>query len=354
MKLFSVRGKAPGLPPGSVVYTGVEREEPVRLEVARYAETFCDHETDVPLERAAEIFHGAGVKWLNMIGIHNARLVEDIGAKLGIHPLVQEDVVNTRQRPKFEEYDGQIYVVARMFSCGAESGEVNSEQVSFILGSGWLALFQEREGDVFATVRRRIDAGTGRLRRSGADYLLYTLLDAIVDGYFAVVEKLGDRIEILENEIITGTPKESSLHQVLAVRKELIMLRKAIWPLREAVHALHLTDSPLIKAETRLFIRDIYDHTVQLMDTVESCRDLVSGLHDMYMSAVGNRMNEVMKVLTIIATIFIPITFIAGVYGMNFDTMPELHVVWGYPAALAAMLAVTVGMLCYFRRKEWI
>ncbi len=352
-QLLDIKAKSAGLSPGTPVYIGERRAAAVRIEGLRYDEQNHRHERNLDPAAALELCRGEGVKWLNVFGVHEVGLIDQIGQGLDIHPLVLEDVAHTTQRPKFEDYDGQIYVVAKMIGYDEGAGGILGEQVSFILGDGWLVTFQEREGDVFEPVRQRLRAGSTRLRRRGPDYLLYALLDAIVDGYFGVLEKLGDRIEQLEDEVMDN-PKPESLHTVHALRKQMIYLRKSIWPLREAISALEHSDSGLVADGTKLFLRDVYDHTVQLIDTVETFRDMVGGLYEMYMSSVGNRMNEVMKVLTIIATIFIPITFVAGVYGMNFEVMPELDFPWAYPATLGVMVAMALGMLWYFRRQRWL
>lgn len=342
-----------GLPPGTPVYVGRERQGPVRL-------TLIDYDADQIEERELEDVDGCAslkdtptVTWINVDGLQDVDCLQRLGDCFGLHPLLLEDVANTRQRPKLEEYPGYLYVVLKMFT--AHDGEQlpTAEQLSLVLGPGFVISFQERAGDVFEGIRDRIRNGKGRIRQMGADYLLYALIDAIVDGYFVTCEELGEQIEEIESDLL-HEPESSSVGRVHRLKRQVIFLRRSIWPLREVISGLMRGESPLISETTNVYLRDVYDHTIQVMDTVESARDVLGGLLDLYLSSLSNRMNEVMKVLTIIATIFIPLTFIAGIYGMNFEYMPELGWKWGYPVVLFIMAAIAVGMLVYFRRKEWL
>ena len=354
MRNFLRRGsRAAGLPPGTPVHVGREEQASVTIEVIDYDETTVTEKRPGRPEECFEFKARPTVTWVNVNGVHNIELVEKLGEHFGLHPLVREDIANTEQRPKLEDYEDYIYIVLKMLSCGDGEGEVVTEQVSLILGPGFVISFQEREGDVFDPVRDRIRQGKGRLRRMGADYLAYSLLDCTVDGYFAVLEKLGDRGEDLQEEV-TEDPQEETLREIHALKRQLIGFRKAVWPLREAVSSLERVESSLVDEKTRVYVRDLYDHTIQVMDTVEVFRELVGSMVDTYMTGISNRMNEVMKVLTIMASIFIPLTFIAGVYGMNFEHMPELGWPWGYPAALLVMVLLGLGMLVYFRKKDWL
>ncbi|HKJ93111.1 MAG TPA: magnesium/cobalt transporter CorA [Longimicrobiales bacterium] len=295
--------------------------------------------------------------WVNIDGVGRADVVEQVGDLFGLHRLALEDVMNVHQRAKVEEYPTHLYVVARMAHVNGE--RLDTEQVSLFLGEGFVVTFQEREGDSFDPVRERLRGGRGRIRTGGADYLAYALIDAIIDGYYPVLEDYGDWIESLETQVIQQ-PRQEIVNVIHDARRDVLALRHAIWPLREAIATLYREPIDRIAEDTRLYLRDAYDHTVQIIDLLENYRELTSALLDVYLSSLSNRMNEVMKVLTIIATIFIPLTFIAGVYGMNFSTeaspwnMPELHWYWGYPAALGVMLVVAIGLVFYFRHKHWL
>jgi len=280
-------------------------------------------------------------------------VIEKLGTAFDLHPLLLEDILSTAQRPKFEDYEKSIFLVLKMLRFGDDHQVVETEQVSLIVGPNFVLSFQERVGDVFDSVRDRLRSGKGRIRKLGADYLAYSLLDAIVDSYFLVLEKLGERIEDLEEELVSD-PSQKTLRHIHTLKREMITLRRSIWPLRELVGGLQRSESPLVAESTRVYLRDVYDHTVQIIDTIESFRDMVSGMLDIYLSSVSNRMNAVMKVLTIIATLFIPLTFIAGVYGMNFEHMPELKWRYSYAVVWAVMIGVASIMLAYFRRKKWL
>ncbi len=296
------------------------------------------------------------VLWVDVTGLGDADLISGIGRVFDLHPLALEDVVHTHQRAKVEEYAFGYYLVVRIPH--HVDGCLELEQVSIFLGDKFVVTFQEREGDSFDPIRDRIRKSHGRLRRSGPDYLAYALLDAVVDSYFPFVEAYGDRLEDLEDRILTE-PDQSVINSIHEVKRELLMIRRAVWPLREALNLLLREDHGRISEETRLYLRDVYDHTIQLVELTETQREIASGLLDVYLSSVSNRMNEIMKVLTIIATIFIPLSFVAGLYGMNFDrgspfNMPELGWRYGYFFALALMAAIAGGLLFYFRRKRWL
>jgi magnesium transporter len=304
----------------------------------------------------AECFPFAGaplVTWLNVDGLHDVPLIREIGERAALHPLVVEDVLSTGQRPKVEDYDRQLFIVLRSLTWDGKREEIEEEQLSIVLGDHYVISFQEQPGDEFDPVRARIRNGKGAIRTRGADYLAYQLIDAMVDEYFTVLERVGDRLGDLENEVMTR-PDQATIHEIHHLKRELLVMRKAVWPARDLLNALIRDECGLVSDNTRIFLRDAYDHAVQVIDTLETMRDLVSGLIDLYLSSVSNRLNEVMKLLTIIATIFIPLTFVAGVYGMNFDVMPELRWRWGYPAVMALMAAIGLGMLAWFRRKSWL
>jgi magnesium transporter len=345
------RGQKAGLPPGSLVYTGARKVEKTTLEVLDYDAGSLQELHDASLETCHALIEAPRVTWINVDGL-DVQVVERLGLDFGIHPLVQEDLLNPDQRPKLEDYDDHLFIVLKMLAWDEARKDLVVEQVGLVLGPKFLITFQERGGDVFDPVRERLRSNRGRLRKSGPDYLLYALLDAIVDNYFVILERLDDRIEELEEEL-TDSPHPQTLRVVHKLKREMIFLRRAVWPLREVLAGLQRDTVRLVRPETRLFLRDVYDHTIQVIDTVETFRDLLQGMLDVYMSTVSNRLNQVMKVLTIISTIFIPLNFIAGVYGMNFVHMPELATRWGYPAILGLMLAVGLTMLALFKKRGW-
>ena len=342
-----------GLIPGTLVHIGEKRTEETRISVIDYDETQLEEKEVKTCEECFPFKDRPTVTWINVDGIHDMAVVEKLGNHFGLHPLLLEDIVNTEQRPKLEDFGSHIFVVLKMLSFNKESNELEAEQVSLVFGSNFVLSFQERVGDILDPVRERIRKAKGRVRKSGADYLAYALIDSIVDGYFAILEQLGERIEDTEQEL-SAHPTVETLQSVRAFKKEMIYLRKSIWPLREAVNSLERGESPLVHESTGIYLRDVYDHTIQIIDTVETYRDMLSGMLDIYLSSMSNRMNEVMKVLTIFASIFIPLTFVAGIYGMNFKFMPELEWPLGYFAALGFMAAVAASLVVYFRRKRWL
>ena len=279
-------------------------------------------------------------------------MIEKIGRKFNLHHLVLENIIQTGQRPKIEDFDEYIFFLIKMLYYAPTGGFIEEEQVSIILGKNYVISFQEKPGDVFDIIRERIRDPKYRIRKEGSDYLAYSLLDRIVDNYFVILETLGDTIEDTEKEVFSKSDGKT-IRKIYSMKRKMIMVRKSIWPLREVVSSFIRSESPLISRSNYRFLNDLYDHIILLIDTIESFRDMVSGLLDIYLSSVSNKMNEVMKVLTIIATIFIPLTFIAGVYGMNFRNMPELYWPWAYFAVLGLMGVITIGMIIYFKRKKW-
>ena len=345
--------KPPGSAPGTLVHTGQKKVETVRIRLIDYDEQHIREETVHDIEQCLEAVDHPTITWVNIDGLHDPEIVGRVGDRFGIHRLVLEDVLSTTQRPKVEEYGDHFFVVVKMLTFDGESGTIESEQVSFIVGDRYVFSFQERFGDVFEPVRQRLREAKGRLRTRGSDYLAYTLIDAVVDSYFRIIEEVGDRLEDLE-ELVLRDPAHSVMHRLHHLKREMLILRRAVWPLREVLGSMYRGEVNLVTEETRVFLRDVYDHAVQVIDTVETLREVNSSAIDLYMSHVGNRMNEVMKVLTIIATIFMPLGFFAGVYGMNFEHMPELAIRWAYPALLGWMLTLAGGMLLYFRKKGWL
>jgi magnesium transporter len=345
--------KKAGLSPGSLVHIGDKKIETIKITLMNYdPENLV--ETQLPAIEASFPYRDTPpVSWINVDGLHEIDVIEKIGAHFGIHPLVLEDIVNTGQRTKAEEFENYIFIVLKMLVYDETAERISAEQVSLILGPHFLFSFQEKEGDVFESVRERIRKARGRIRKSGCDYLAYALMDAIVDHYFVILEKLGDKIELVEEQLLENTTRQM-LEDIHHLKREMIFLRKQVWPLREVLNSLIKDPSELIGETTRVFLRDVYDHSIQVIDTIESFRDVLSGLSDLYLSTISNRMNEVMKVLTIIATIFIPLTFIAGIYGMNFEFMPELKWHWAYPALWLVLIIIAYAMISWFRKKKWL
>lgn len=352
-RFIKKRSKKVGLPPGTLVHIGEKKTEKVRITIIDYDEANFEENEIKTIEECFPFKDKTTVTWINIDGIHDIKIIEKIGKHFDLHPLILEDIVNTGQRPKIEDFGDYIFIVLKMLYYNEKEDEVQAEQVSLILGSNFVISFQEREGDVFNPIRERIRSGKGRIRKMGADYLAYTLIDTIVDNYFIIPEKLGERIESIEEELVTD-PTPETLQTIHTLKRKLIFLRKSLWPLREVVSGLQRTESTLIHESTDIYLRDVYDHTIQVIDTIETSRDILSGMLDIYLSSVSNRMNQIMKVLTIIATIFMPLTFIAGIYGMNFEFMPELTWPWAYPLVLLVMVVIGISMLIYFRRKKWL
>jgi magnesium transporter len=352
-KLMKGRSKKAGLPPGALIHIGVRKTQEPKITIIDYDETTFQERETKAIEECFLFKEKPTVTWINVDGLHQIEILEKLGECYNFHPLVLEDILNTDQRPKMEDYGDYLYIVLKMLHDKGKGNQVEAEQVSLVLGPNFVFSFQESGGDVFDKIRERLRTGKGRLRRMGADYLAYTLVDAIVDYYFVILEKLGERIELLEEELVTH-PKTETLKEIHTLKREMIFLRKAVWPLREVISSLQRAESPLVQKTTGIYLRDVYDHTIQVIDTIETFRDILSGVLDIYLSSVSNRLNAVMKVLTIIATVFMPLTFLAGVYGMNFKYMPELEWRWGYPTLWTAMVVIGVSMLVYFRKKKWL
>jgi magnesium transporter len=352
-KLIKKRSKKAGLPPGTLVHIGEKKSETPKIIIMDYDELNFQEKEIKTIEECFVLKDKPTITWMNVDGLHQVEILERLGECYGLHPLVLEDILNTDQRPKMEDYGDYIYIVLKMLDQSNKGNEIVMEQISLILGPNFVFSFQEKEGDVFDPIRERIRNGKGRIRKMGTDYLMYALLDSIVDNYFIILEKLGEKIELLEEKLVTR-PTPDTLSTIHQLKREMIFLRKAVWPLREVISGLERNDSSMIKESTRIYLRDVYDHTIQTIDTIETFRDMVSGMLDIYLSSVSNRLNSVMKVLTIIATIFMPLTFLAGIYGMNFKYMPELEWRWSYPVIWLIMAGIGFFMLLYFRKKKWL
>lgn len=352
-------GKKPGSAPGTVQHIGEQRLDEVQLTIHDYDESHIDEIAIKDVEESRTYLDDSSKTWLKVCGLHDIKKLKTIWSYFDLHPLMQEDIVNTTQRPKAELYENSMFFVLRMLSYSGDSGQLESEQVSIVLGKNYVLSFQESSQPLFGPVLDRLKFGNVRIRKRGVDYLAYALIDTIVDHYFKVLENLENRIEALEDELLND-PGEETFQYIHVLRRDLVFFRKMVWPLRDTLNTTIRDDSPFIEEQTNIFLRDVYDHVVQIIDNIENYRDITMGMHDTYMIHVSNKMNEVMKVLTIIATIFIPLTFIAGIYGMNFNTevspynMPELQWYWGYPAAIGAMVVLTIVMIVFFRRKGWL
>src|SRR5512134_2027038 len=351
MKLVQKRSKKTGLPPGTLVHIGERKSEKVTVTVFRYSGTDCEELQQEQVDGLARPVDES-VVWINVGGVHQVEVVETLGKQFSLHPLMLEDVANTDQRPKLDDYETYFFLVIKMLSL-TKRNEIAVEQVSLVLGRNYVISFQENGTDVFQPVRERLRAGKGRLRQSGADYLLYSLVDAIVDQYFAVLESLGEKIEALQQTVVDD-PRPETLNDIHALKRQLLYLRRAVWPLRDVMNNLSRSTCPFLQEPTKVFFRDVYDHVVQIVDTIETLREMVSASLDIYLSSVSYRLNAVMRVLTVITTIFMPLSFIASIYGMNFEYMPELKWDWGYPVVLGLMGIVAAGMLLGFRRRKWL
>ncbi|WP_128544135.1 magnesium/cobalt transporter CorA [Larkinella soli] len=346
-----------GSSPGTLVYVGQETDYKTRIRRIEYS--LSDYKVE-EIKRLSDCRRppedASCISWLNVDGIHEPQVIERIGQQYKLHALLLEDVMNTQQKPKMEQYDGAyLYVTLKMIYMNSASKEVESEHLSFVLGEKYLVSFQEeRKSDIFQPVLDRIVASAGKTRRNGSDYLLYALMDLVVDHYFVVLDNIGERLETLENSIIQQVASQQTLTRLYALKRDITLMRKFVWPVRELINSLMLEESEMIRPTTVPFLRDLYDHVVQVLDTIDSYRELANGLVDLYLSTLSNRMNSVMKTLTIFSAIFMPLTFIVGIYGMNFDNMPELRTQFGYFVVLGIMAVLVVAMIIYFRRRGWM
>lgn len=341
-----------GLPPGTLVFTGDQKVEEIRLTVFNHDGGVLQEEMVATPEAAFPYLDSQGLSWVNVDGLHDVEVIRTLGERVGLSTLLLEDILNTGHRPSIEELSNVLFISIKMLYHD-DARRLRVEQVSIVAGPTWVLSFQEVPGDVFEAVRKRLRENGQRIYHRGAMYLAYVLLDVIVDHYFVMLEEISDAMEAVENAVLEN-PTPATQRRIRDLHRELVLIRKAAWPTRELFNRLERSESPLVTEELKPFLRDLYDHGVQVLDIIESLRDVLSGLRDLYQTTLDHRMNEIMKVLTIIGTIFIPLTFIAGIYGMNFDNMPELHATYGYPIALGVMVVLALGLLYYFRRKRWI
>lgn len=347
------RSEKSGLPPGTPAYVGAEKQFKPRIMSVYYDEKSFELSDSETMDACPTTFAPPAVRWVHVEGIHDAAAVERLCGCFGIHPLTVEDILNTHQRPKIDFIGNYVFIVLKLISLTPHAKKISTEQFSIIMGHGFVLTFGEKPSECIDLIKSRLSQGGSRIRQSGADFLAYSILDSIVDDYFETIEAVEEQAEMLEGKI-TGRPTPAMLQQIHGLRRELIMLRKSVRPMRDIVDRLHDEGSELISQHTYIYIRDLYDHTVQVMDAVDTYRDILTGMLETYLTGISNRMNEVMKLLSVIATIFIPLTFIAGVYGMNFEHMPELRWRWGYFGTLGLMAFVGVSLLLWFRKNKWL
>jgi len=347
------RSEKAGLPPGALVHVGKRFHDTTKISVLDYDEKGFTERQVHSIDECRPFKDSPSMTWIDIAGIHDVSVLEELGTLFGLHPLIMEDILNTDQRPKIEDSGDYIYVVLRSFNGASRIAEGTSEQISIVLGPRFVISLREREGKLLEPIQERIRSGKGRIRKLGADYLAHAIIDAVVDNFFIILERIGEDIETIE-ELLVSDPTNETLHKIQRLKKEMILMRKSVWPLREVISALERGESALIQQSTAVYLRDVYDHTIQVIDNIETYRDMLAGMLDIYLSSLSNKMNEIMKVLTIIATLFIPLTFIAGVYGMNFKYFPEIEWRWGYLFFWGIILSVVVVMLFYFRKKKWL
>lgn len=345
--------KKAGLAPGTISYVGDLRDFEVFADMMEYcAETF-DEKNNISIKSIPRSTGNEDIRWINITGIHETAVLETIGKTFELHNLVMEDIAHANQRPKLDEFDAYAYIVVQMVRYDDEFFQVSTEQLSIIVQGHTIITFQEQPGDLFEEIRERLRKNIGKGRRSGVEYLIYSILDTIVDNYFVVLEKMGDHLDEIEVKLL-GEAKSNDVKELHGIKRELIYLRKSVWPMREVINSLGKSELIQKNQITEIYLRDVYDHCIRAIDTLETYREMSSSLMDMYLSSLSNKMNTVMKTLTIISTIFIPLTFIVGVYGMNFKYMPELEIKHAYEIVWGVMIILTLIMIRYFRRKGWI
>ncbi|WP_339624782.1 magnesium/cobalt transporter CorA [uncultured Winogradskyella sp.] len=342
-----------GKVPGTLVYTGKKSDKNLHVECFDYTKETIEESVLLNIEDAINYKDTDSVTWINVDGLKHIDEIANIGKQYNLHPLVLEDIVNTSQRPKIDEYDNYLFIVLKMLYYDKDE-KIVIEQVSFVLGKNYVITFQESEGDVFNTIRERLRLNNGRIRGLKSDYLMYALIDAVVDNYFSIIETLGNKIEDLETELFAGNARENINIEIQQLKREILKVRRAIFPLREIINRIEKGEHPFIYKRTITYYRDIYDHLIQVSENIDIYREMIWSLMDMYMTTISNKMNEVMKVLTIISTIFIPLTFLAGLYGMNFEYIPELKYENGYFILLGVMFAMFIALLFYFKRRRWL
>lgn len=343
-----------GLPPGSMVHVGEAPHHETRISVLDYSKNTIDEAQINALEELEKYRDRDTITWVNVEGLNDAGLIGEMGAMFDIHPLVIEDILNTHQRAKFEEYDHYLFIVIKSLLTQTGTFNVQAEQVSILILNNFVFTFKEKHDALLTPVEQRIKTSKGRFRSLGADYLAYAILDIIIDNLFVLVDYLDDETGILEDRLVAKEPKRETLHSIQRLKRDLIHIRRNVSPIRELLAAMLRSESPLISDKTGIYLRDVLDHAVRIVESIESYRDILSSLLEIYVSSISNKMNEIMMVLTVFASIFIPLTFLTGIYGMNFEFMPELKWRWAYPALWLAFIAIPVVLLLYFRKKKWL
>jgi magnesium transporter len=338
--------------PGSLIHIGKVYADRAKISIVEYSKDSFIEKDDATLQEALHYIESPQITWINVQGIHDTNLINALGKAFGMHPLVMEDILNTTQRAKLDDYKQYLYIVLRLLNYNTELQEVNGEQISILVKNDCLVTFQESDKDLFKSIRERIRKPNTKIREMGTDYLCYTIIDWIIDQHFTILEKVDDKLETLEEDLLDN-PHIGILLKIERTKREIILLRKSVWPLRDLISQFNRIETPLIHESSRVFMRDVYDHTIQLIDTIESFRDIVSGMLDLYLSNLTQRTNEIMKVLTVVSTIFVPLTFLASLYGMNFDNIPELHAQYGYYILLGTMVLIASFMIYYFHKKKW-
>ncbi len=351
-KLRKNRMQKKGLPPGSLVYIGDEQTEEVTVSAIEFDQHDITEHPDISMDQLQSVIDSDKIAWVNVNGVHNVQIIDEISKLVGLHPLTTEDILNTEHRPKIDFFEDHLLAIVKMLDLSSNDTDLDIEQVSFILMENTVITFQEKHGDLFDPVRLQLQESKGRIRKTGADFLFYSLLDVVFDQYLIIMDEMDDRIAELEGMIMED-PDNHSLQDINQYKNTILQLKKTVWPVREVVNKLINRKVPYIKEDISFYLQDIHDHIVQANDMVETSRGQLYGLLDVYYSSLSMKMNEIMKVLTIVSTIFIPLTFIAGIYGMNFANMPELHWGWSYPAVWVVMIVITGLMLVYFKRKNW-
>jgi len=351
-KIIKGRTKKIGLPPGTLIHIGERKVDKVKIIVIEYNKTQYNEKEIETIEECFPLKDKDTVTWINITGVSRTDIIKNIGKQLNLHPLVLEDIVNTDQRSKMESFEDYIFIVLKIPFYDEQNSEIKIEQVSLVLGSNFVISFQEIENPIFNPVKERLKNPKSSIRKYGADYLAYCLIDIIIDNHFSIIENLEKDVESIEEDLLMNPSKET-LQAIHKLKREMIFLRNSVWPLREVISSLERTESELIKKTTEIYLRDAYDHTIQVIESIETLREMITGMLDVYLSSVSNQLNKIMMLLTIIGTIFIPLTFITGIYGMNFKYMPELYWRWSYPLVLFVMLIIGISMLIYFKRKKW-
>lgn len=351
-KYLRQHSKKLGLPPGSLVAPDNGKDAKETISLIDFTETQVIEKHNISPAECKEYLAKSTITWIQVSGVSNPKTIESLGNEFQLHPLILEDIISCGQRSKIDTYQEHLFIVMQLLSY-SESNKLQEAQVSIVLGKNLVISFAEKHDDIFRPIKERIHKSNTRIRKMGADYLVYAILDIIVDNYFVLLEKIDYQLEELEEELIKE-PGPQALLKIQQAKRNITLLRKSVWPTREVINQFQHVESPLVTHSIRVYIKDVYDHAIQAIDTIEGFRDIVSGMLDIYLSNINLKMNEVMKMLTIVATLFVPLTFIASIYGMNFDYMPELHYKWGYPIVLCSMLVIALVMLVHFRRKKWI